>query len=66
MFSGSQLPLNEWFGKQPLVPMQWQCFLGLTTIATNGMVMVFNGYQPLVNQWNGNDPSLWSIAAPNL
>ena len=59
-FSGSPLPLNEWFGKHPLEPMEWQWFFSMATIGTNGMAMVFNGLQPLVKQWDGNDPSLWS------
>ena len=60
-FSGSPLPLNEWFGKHPLEPMEWQWFFSMATIGTNGMAMVFNGLQPLVIRWNGNDPSLWSL-----
>ena len=59
-FSGSLLPLNEWFGKHPLEPMEWQWFFSMATIGTNGMAMVFNGLQPLVKRWDGNDPSLWS------
>ena len=35
-------------------------FFSMATIGNNGMVMVFNGLQPLVKRWNGNDPSLWS------
>ena len=60
-FSESPLPLNEWFGKHPLEPMEWQWFFSMATIGTNGMAMVFNGLQPLVIRWNGNDPSLWSL-----
>ena len=32
--------------------------LGLSTIGLYGF---FNGSQPLVKRWNGNDPSLWSM-----
>ena len=43
---------NQWNGNgflvwQPLVPIEWKWF--------------FNGLQPLVKRWDGNDPSLWSI-----
>ena len=61
-FSGSPLPLNEWFGKHPLEPMEWQWFFSMATIGTNGMAMVFNGLQPLEKRLDSNDPSLWSIA----
>ena len=40
------MPLNEWFGKHPLEPMEWQWFFSMATIGTNGMAMGFNGLQP--------------------
>ena len=58
----------QWFlVYQPLAPM----FFSLATIGLDGFAMVFglatiglDGFsmvgQPLVKQWNGNDPSLWS------
>ena len=62
---------NQWNGNgflvwQPLVPMEWQWFFSMATIGTNGMVMVFNGLQPLVKRWDGSDPSLWSMPRPPL
>ena len=77
-FSGSPLPLNEWFGRNHWY--QWffngfwsinhwpRCFFSLATIGLDGFAMVFglatiglfNGSQPLVKRWNGNDPSLRS------
>ena len=62
MVTNSPLPLNEWFGKHPLEPMEWQWFFSMATIGNNEMAMVFNGLQPLVKRWNGNDPSLCSNA----
>ena len=50
--------MNEWFGKHSLVPMEWQWFFCMAAIGTDGMAIVFNGLQPLVKQWNGNDASL--------
>ena len=39
--------------------INWGWCTGCT--GCNGMAMVFNGLQPLVIRWNGNDPSLWSL-----
>ena len=39
------------------IPMAVGFFLA--TIGTNGIGIVFNGIQPLVKPWNGNDPLLW-------
>ena len=33
-------------------------FFSMAAIGTDGMAIVFNGLQPLVKRWNGNDPSL--------
>ena len=36
-------------------------FWSLTTTGHGGFSMVSNDSKPLVQRWNGNDPSLWSI-----
>ena len=54
LISESLLSMVFFFSFQPLVSMGFQWFFVWQTIGTNGS-------KPLVQLWNGNDPSLCSI-----